>query len=93
MRRVIVYPQQHGIMWDDIPMECPAIGDGIVCKLHVYRTASQDEINRYTSYEESLVACQMEAMRMATPDQCAILCRHMLGVYNTQRAFTPATGE
>lgn len=89
--RVLVYPKQHSIIWNDVPMESPAIGADVVCKLHVYRDASDEEITRHSTYDESLMAAQMTAIRTAKPDECAIICRHIMGVYHMRRVVSPVT--
>lgn len=84
--RVLRYPDQHAIIWPDVPNEvCPVQG-GTICMLPYIRMAAADEITRYPDWPSSLAAAQAEAMnRAASNAERQYIRNHQLGHYMSRR--------
>lgn len=86
---VLRYPMQRAILWTDEPYENPAVGEGVICRLSFFRTATAEEVRRFGSYAESLKAAQeeklLQARREGDESTAEIILRHMRGEYARKR--------
>lgn len=66
IRAVLRYPRQSTIYFPDIPMKIDPAPGGTVCRLPFLRDATEEEIHRFGSYDESLAAAKQEYLRDCT---------------------------
>lgn len=91
VRFVLRYPIQHAILWPDVPCENRAVDNGLVCRLHFFAVATAEDMQRFTSYADSLKAAQEERLRQALRDgdhnTAEIIQRHLNGEYHRARVL------
>lgn len=74
--RVLRYPAQRAIVWQDVANEVPPLREGCVCRLPVLRLSHGEE-GLYSDYPSSLRAALERALIAARSDgERAILLRH-----------------
>lgn len=92
IRFILRYPIQHAIVWPDVAKENAPLSEGLVCLLTPYRKATDEEVARFATYEESLNAARWNALIQARQqgDRSAeeILLRHMRGEVRNTRIVT-----
>lgn len=89
IRFVLRYPMQHAIVWPDVPNENRPVDEGVICRLPFIRFATLEEINRFSSYTDSLKAAQevrlFQARGEGDSSTAEIILRHMRGEYKGKR--------
>ena len=89
IRFILRYPMQRAIIWRDVPNEVRPIEEGVTCRLPFIRFATLEEVNRFSSYADSLKAAQETRLRQAIRDgdssTAEIILRHMRGEYKGKR--------
>lgn len=89
VRFVLRYPIQHAILWQDVTNEHRAIDEGLLCRLHVYGPAPDDQLCRFSSYDDSLKQAQKKALllsiRYGRAKETEIILRHLRGDYQRRR--------
>ena len=63
---VLRYPRQSAIYFPDVPMEIHPVPGDTVCRLPFLRDATDEEKERFGSYDESLAAARREYLRSCT---------------------------
>ena len=91
VRFVLRCPIQHAILWTDVPLDVPAVQEGVICRLHYFRKASAEDLRRFNSYTESLTAAQEErleqARREGDQNTVNIILHHQRGEYTRTRVL------
>ena len=86
VRLILRYPRQRALYWPEQAAEIPPLPCGAVCRLPLLRQATREEAGRFSTYAESLEACQREALREAQSErEREILLRHMAGDIGPRR--------
>lgn len=83
IRFILRYPIQHAILWPDVPKDNAPVGEGVICRMKAYGRATPPQINRFSSYADSLIAAQNAALKQARAHKDSatveIIQRHMRG--------------
>lgn len=84
--RVWRYPRQRALAHPEIPLELPPIEEGVICRMTVIRAAAEEEMERFSSWQESRDAALAAAFQEAQSEaERAILRRHKAGVFLRER--------
>lgn len=92
IRFILRYPIQHAIIWPDVAHENAPLAEGLICLLTPYRKATEEEVARFATYEESLNAARwnalVQARRQGDRNTEEMLLRHMRGEVRDTRIVT-----
>ena len=69
VRAILRYPRQSAIYFPEIKMEIHPVPGGTICRLPFLRDATDEEKQRFQSYDESLAAAIREYLRICTDAQ------------------------